>query len=71
MAWVALDRGIRAIEECGLDGPAERWRAVRRAIHQEIGTRGFDRELGSFVQSYGSKHNLARATKPAERRAAS
>jgi GH15 family glucan-1,4-alpha-glucosidase len=55
MAWVALDRGVRAVEEHGLDGPADRWRAVRDEIHAEVCERGYDRELGSFVQSYGSK----------------
>jgi GH15 family glucan-1,4-alpha-glucosidase len=54
MAWVGLDRGIRAIEEAGLEGPLERWRALRGRIHDEICAYGFDRELGSFVQSYGS-----------------
>jgi GH15 family glucan-1,4-alpha-glucosidase len=55
MAWVALDRGIRAIEEAVLEGPLDRWRDVRRRIHDEVCACGFDRELGSFVQSYGSK----------------
>jgi GH15 family glucan-1,4-alpha-glucosidase len=55
MAWVALDRGIRAVEGAGLEGPVDRWRAVRRVIHDEVCTRGFDRGLNSFVQSYGSK----------------
>jgi GH15 family glucan-1,4-alpha-glucosidase len=55
MAWVALDRGIRAIEAFGLEGPKDRWCAVRQAIHDDVCLRGFDRELGSFVQAYGSK----------------
>jgi GH15 family glucan-1,4-alpha-glucosidase len=55
MAWVALDRGIRAIEAFELTGPVSRWRALRQSIHDEVCTRGFDPELGSFVQSYGSK----------------
>ena len=55
MAWVALDRGIRTAEECGLDGPVERWKLVRGDIHREICARGFDAQLGSFVQAYGSK----------------
>ena len=55
MAWVALDRGIRAVEDFGLKGPVERWRAVRDAIHDEVCTRGFNQELGSFVQSYDSR----------------
>jgi GH15 family glucan-1,4-alpha-glucosidase len=55
MAWVGLDRGIRAIEEAGLEGPLDRWRDVRQRIHDEVCARGFDRELGSFVQAFGSK----------------
>jgi GH15 family glucan-1,4-alpha-glucosidase len=54
MAWVAFDRGIRALEAFGLDGPGEHWRAVRRAIHEDVCTHGFDPQIGSFVQSYGS-----------------
>jgi GH15 family glucan-1,4-alpha-glucosidase len=55
MSWVALDRGIRAIEELKLEGPLDRWREVRGRIHAEVCACGFDPELGSFVQSYGSK----------------
>ena len=54
MAWVALDRGIRTAEEFGLTGPLDRWKDVRRTIHQEVCVRGFDRDLGSFVQAFGS-----------------
>ena len=56
MAWVALDRAIRGIEEFGLSGPLERWRALRSRIHEEVCRQGFDPDLGSFVQSYGSRH---------------
>ncbi len=55
MAWVAFDRGVRAVEEQGLDGPADRWRDVRAAIHAEVCERGYDERRGSFVQSYGSQ----------------
>ncbi len=55
MAWVAFDRAVKAVEHLGLDGPLERWRQLRTALHEEICRRGFDPELGSFVQSYGSK----------------
>ena len=55
MAWVALDRGIRTIEELHVEGPLTRWRDVRRRIHDEVCASGFDQELGSFVQSYGSQ----------------
>jgi GH15 family glucan-1,4-alpha-glucosidase len=55
MAWVAFDRGIRAIEDFGLEGPLEQWRTIRDAIHADVCARGFDADLGSFVQSYDSK----------------
>lgn len=55
MAWLAFDRTIRSSEKFGLDGPTDRWRAIRQQIHDEVCEKGFDRELGSFVQSYGSK----------------
>jgi GH15 family glucan-1,4-alpha-glucosidase len=55
MAWVAFDRVVRSATEFGLDGPVERWAALRDQIHAEVCERGFDASLGSFVQSYGSK----------------
>jgi GH15 family glucan-1,4-alpha-glucosidase len=55
MAWVAFDRGVQAVERFDRAGPVERWRAARDEIHREVLERGFDRELNSFTQSYGSK----------------
>jgi GH15 family glucan-1,4-alpha-glucosidase len=55
MAWVALDRAVKSAEEFGLDGPLDRWRALRGRIHEEVCRRGFDPALGAFVQAYGSK----------------
>jgi len=54
MAWVALDRGIRTAEAFGLTGPLDRWKEVRRGIHEEVCARGFDRDVGSFTQAFGS-----------------
>ena len=54
MAWVAFDRATRAIEEFGLEGPLDRWRAVRDEIHAEVCREGFNAEKNAFVQSYGS-----------------
>jgi GH15 family glucan-1,4-alpha-glucosidase len=56
MAWVAFDRAARMATE--IDGGAklqERWRRVADAIQAEVCEQGFDPELGSFVQAYGSK----------------
>jgi GH15 family glucan-1,4-alpha-glucosidase len=55
MAWVAFDRGVQAVERFGRAGPVERWRELRAEIHAEVCDRGFDVELNSFTQSYGSK----------------
>ncbi len=55
MAWVAFDRGVKAVEEFGRTGPVERWRKIREEIQREVCERGFDRELNSFTQSYDSK----------------
>jgi GH15 family glucan-1,4-alpha-glucosidase len=55
MAWVALDRGVKAIERLGFQGPLERWKQTRAAIHEQVCREGFNAELNSFVQSYGSR----------------
>ena len=36
MAWVAMDRSIRDVERLRLDGPVDRWRKTRAAIHAEV-----------------------------------
>jgi GH15 family glucan-1,4-alpha-glucosidase len=57
MAWVAFDRGVRAIEPLGYPGDdLNRWRAARDAIHKEVCAKGFDPALNAFVQSYGSPY---------------
>ncbi|HEY3541453.1 MAG TPA: glycoside hydrolase family 15 protein [Gaiellaceae bacterium] len=55
MAWVAFDRAVRSVEIHEVDGAADRWLAARDRIHAEVCERGFDAELNSFTQSYGSK----------------
>jgi GH15 family glucan-1,4-alpha-glucosidase len=55
MAWVAFDRAIRTCEEWGREGPLDHWRSIRSEIHADVCAQGFDPEVDSFVQSYGSK----------------
>jgi GH15 family glucan-1,4-alpha-glucosidase len=55
MAWVAFDRAVHTSETWGREGPVDHWRAIREEIHADVCANGFDAELGSFVQSYGSK----------------
>jgi GH15 family glucan-1,4-alpha-glucosidase len=55
MTWVAFDRAIKGVERFGLDGPIDRWRAIRQRIHDEVCREAFNPEIGAFVQSYGSR----------------
>lgn len=53
MAWAALDRAVHGVEDHGLDGPVERWRAVREEIRADVLANGYDSSRGTFVQYYG------------------
>jgi GH15 family glucan-1,4-alpha-glucosidase len=55
MAWAGVDRGIKAVEQHGLAGPADRWRALRAQIHDDVCSRGFDARRNTFTQFYGSE----------------
>ncbi len=48
-------RRCAAIDGSGLDGPVDRWRALRDDIHADVCTRGYDPARGTFTQAYGSK----------------
>jgi len=55
MAWVAFDRAANELEAQTFNESQQRWRAIADEIHAEVCEQGFDRELNSFVQAYGSK----------------
>jgi GH15 family glucan-1,4-alpha-glucosidase len=55
MIWAAFDRGVNAVRDGGLDGPADRWAAIRDELRAEIDERGFDSGRGTYTQYYGSK----------------
>ncbi|MEI7031374.1 glycoside hydrolase family 15 protein [Streptomyces pratensis] len=55
MAWVAVDRTIKLVESGDVEGPLERWYALRDDIHRDVCERGYDKERNTFTQSYGSK----------------
>ncbi len=55
MCWVAFDRAVKDAECYGLDGPIDKWRAVRQRIHEQVCELGYSERLNSFVQSYGSE----------------
>jgi GH15 family glucan-1,4-alpha-glucosidase len=54
LAWVAFDRAVQASERFGRPGPVERWRRLRAEIHDEVCREGFNADLNSFTQAYGS-----------------
>jgi GH15 family glucan-1,4-alpha-glucosidase len=60
MAWVAVDRIVRIIEEFG-DGGDEgarmlpHLRGLRERIHEEVCARGYNHRVDAFTQSYGSE----------------
>jgi GH15 family glucan-1,4-alpha-glucosidase len=55
MAWVAFDRAAHELEAQAFNESGSRWRETADQIHAEVCERGFDRDLNSFVQAYGSK----------------
>ncbi len=54
MAWVAVDRAVRAARRFGLRAPIRRWAALRDEIRDEVLEKGVD-DRGVFVQCFGSK----------------
>lgn len=60
MAWVAVDRGVRFVEQFGANAPQKlkkrlsRWRALREEIRADILARAFNTRLNAFTQAYGS-----------------
>jgi GH15 family glucan-1,4-alpha-glucosidase len=55
MAWVAFDRAAQGFAAEGSSEAARHWRAVADEIHADVCERGFDPDLDSFVQTFGSK----------------
>jgi GH15 family glucan-1,4-alpha-glucosidase len=55
MAWVAFDRAALALENEAHMDQARRWREVADEIKADVCAHGFDPNLNSFVQAYGSQ----------------
>ncbi len=55
MAWVAFDRATKAVKHFDKEGAGEKWRRLRDEVHAEVCARGFDPDVGAFVQSYGAR----------------
>jgi GH15 family glucan-1,4-alpha-glucosidase len=54
MVHVALDRAIRLARSYDLPADLDRWERTRDAVRHTILERGFDKDRGAFVQSFGS-----------------
>jgi len=54
MCWVALDRGLRLADKRSFPAERSRWLKVRDHIYEEIMTRAWNEQRGSFVQFYDS-----------------
>lgn len=59
MAWVAVDRFVRLVEDFFPRDEAllrllPRYRALRKRIHDDVVEHGFDAQQNAFVQSYNS-----------------
>jgi GH15 family glucan-1,4-alpha-glucosidase len=56
LAWVAFERvAAQASRQAGREKFAEHCQQIANEIHMDVCRHGFDKELGSFVQYYGSK----------------
>ena len=52
MCWVALDRGIRLADKRSFPSDVGRWRKVRDEIYLTVMSKGWNKDLQSFVQHY-------------------
>jgi len=55
MVWAAFDRAIEGVEEHGLHGPVDEWRAIRDQVREEIMKHGYDAERNTFTQHYDTR----------------
>jgi GH15 family glucan-1,4-alpha-glucosidase len=55
MAWVALDRAIKLARHYGFPGNVAEWTRAREAVRNQVLKQGFNKDIGSFVISFGSR----------------
>jgi GH15 family glucan-1,4-alpha-glucosidase len=60
MAWVAFDRAVRIAETVEVASSSadavQRWRTLRDEVHTEVCEKGWNDDVGSFTQYYGSSN---------------
>lgn len=53
MIWVAIDRALRLSEKRVFPCPQRhKWQTIRDEIYEEIMEKGYNKEMGAFIQSY-------------------
>ncbi len=55
MCWVAMDRAVRLARKRSFPADLDKWIGVRDEIYLEIMEKGWNEEVGAFVQYYGSE----------------
>lgn len=55
MCWAGIDRGITLADKLNIASDRKMWEEAKDNIAQEIITRGFNTEIGAFVQTFESK----------------
>jgi GH15 family glucan-1,4-alpha-glucosidase len=55
MAWLGFASAVQAAQQLDLPGPIDRWKQQRDEIKAQVLDEGFDPDLNSFTQAYGSK----------------
>jgi GH15 family glucan-1,4-alpha-glucosidase len=55
MTWVAFDRTVKSIELGHQSGSLDHLKRIRDEIRDDVLSKGYDPDRGSFVQAYGSK----------------
>ncbi|KAF1979500.1 glycosyl hydrolase [Bimuria novae-zelandiae CBS 107.79] len=59
MLWIAVDRALRLADKSCFPCPRRlEWLRVRDEIMEEVMDKGYNHELGAFIQSYGNKDML-------------
>lgn len=59
VSWSAFNNAIDMGKKQGFSGPYRKWKAIADEIKEDILKKGYDPELNSFVQYYGSKETDA------------
>jgi GH15 family glucan-1,4-alpha-glucosidase len=55
MAWLAYDRAVKGVEDFGLSGPVDDWKAACLKIRAQILEHGWSEQKHSFVQHFGGE----------------